>query len=347
MRYSRAALIAATLSAALILTPTTAFASTPSTTTASAPDTVLAPQDTVVDQILKETNEARRDAGLAPVKLNGSLSKVGAAWSQKQFTNGKMSHNPDYARQIPTGYRTAGENVAAGYTYEAVTDAWLASPSHRANILDASFTDMGIGYFEKDRKRYYTQLFAQYPAPVTVPGAPTSTRATADYTTVTVRWNAASAATRHTVTLKLSNGRKITKTISGTSFAFTGLPSGARFTGSVVGANTAGSGKAATFSGTTRAVSKPSAPGTPRTATVSKTVAKATWTAPKADNGSKVSTYRVTVAGAGTTKTFKTSKTGYTIKGLKPGAKYAVKVQAINSKGAGSASGVVRFATRR
>ena len=43
-------------------------------------------------------------------------------------------------------YRTAGENIAAGYaTPEAVVDGWLHSEGHRANILNEDFTQMGGG----------------------------------------------------------------------------------------------------------------------------------------------------------------------------------------------------------
>ena len=44
-------------------------------------------------------------------------------------------------------YRTAGENIAAGYrTPEAAVAAWMGSSGHRSNILNANFTALGVGY---------------------------------------------------------------------------------------------------------------------------------------------------------------------------------------------------------
>ena len=44
-------------------------------------------------------------------------------------------------------YSTAGENIAAGYsTPEQVVNGWMNSEGHRANILNASFTTIGVGY---------------------------------------------------------------------------------------------------------------------------------------------------------------------------------------------------------
>ena len=55
-------------------------------------------------------------------------------------------------------YRTAGENIAAGQrTPKAVVDAWMNSSGHRANILNASYTQIGVGYVASGH--YWTQMF--------------------------------------------------------------------------------------------------------------------------------------------------------------------------------------------
>ena len=58
---------------------------------------------------------------------------------------------------------TAGENIAKGYsTPERVVDAWMNSPGHRANILNPSYTMIGVGYvydpYTTDAN-YWTQVF--------------------------------------------------------------------------------------------------------------------------------------------------------------------------------------------
>ena len=55
-------------------------------------------------------------------------------------------------------YRTAGENIAMGQrTPEEVVNAWMNSEGHRANILNASFTQIGMGYVAEGN--YWTQMF--------------------------------------------------------------------------------------------------------------------------------------------------------------------------------------------
>ena len=55
-------------------------------------------------------------------------------------------------------YRSAGENIARGQkTPEAVVNAWMNSSGHRANILNASYTEIGVGYVAEGN--YWTQMF--------------------------------------------------------------------------------------------------------------------------------------------------------------------------------------------
>lgn len=249
MRSIRATALAAALAAALVLTPTAgAFAS--DGVSDPAPQTLEAlatSQSTAVKRILADTNAARRNVGLPALRLNTAVSKVASAWSKKQYTNRKMSHNPNYARQIPAGWRSAGENVAYGYSYAKVTRAWLDSPGHRANILSRSFTDIGIGYFEKGGQRYYTQVFAQYPATARstakAPGAPGTPRATALLRTgASVSWAAPNSSNGSKVTshrLTIAGGGKATRTITvkGTAYKLTGLKPGTRYAVSVRAVN--------------------------------------------------------------------------------------------------------------
>ena len=55
-------------------------------------------------------------------------------------------------------YRTAGENIAYGQrTPQAVVNTWMSSSGHRANILNASYTQIGVGYVADGN--YWTQMF--------------------------------------------------------------------------------------------------------------------------------------------------------------------------------------------
>lgn len=112
--------------------------------------------------VYEQTNKVRFDKGLPGYVRDARLDKVAQAWALQQWKNGKMSHNPDYSTQIPAGWTRAGENVASGYTYTQVVGAWVASPTHYANLV-RDYTSIGIGFYESGGKRYWVQTFAKYP----------------------------------------------------------------------------------------------------------------------------------------------------------------------------------------
>lgn len=129
----------------------------------------------MMQRVIDDTNAVRAAAGLRPLVRNAALDQVAADWSAQQWATGVMSHNPSFSLQISGGWLRAGENVAKGYTYTQVVPAWRASPPHYANLV-GDYTSIGIGYFERDGRRYWTQLFAKYPGVVLPPLlAPTPT----------------------------------------------------------------------------------------------------------------------------------------------------------------------------
>ena len=78
---------------------------------------------------------------------------------------GYFSHtSPTYGspfqmmKSFGISYKSAGENIARGYaTPEAVVNGWMNSSGHRANILNKSFTHIGVGYVQSGN--YWTQMF--------------------------------------------------------------------------------------------------------------------------------------------------------------------------------------------
>ena len=57
-------------------------------------------------------------------------------------------------------YRTAGENIAMNQTVQAAHTAFMNSPGHRANILNSSFTTIGIGIVSDGNGNIYiSQMF--------------------------------------------------------------------------------------------------------------------------------------------------------------------------------------------
>jgi endoglucanase len=127
-----------------------------------------------VQQILTDTNAIRAELGLRPLIRNAAMDSVAQNWTQTQANNGAMSHNPSLGSQLPAGWTRAGENVARGYSYTYVVTAWRGSSGHYANMI-GDYTDIGIGYVEKNGTKYYTQDFAKYsrPGPVAPIATPT------------------------------------------------------------------------------------------------------------------------------------------------------------------------------
>ena len=81
------------------------------------------------------------------------------------LNKGYFSHtSPTYGtpfqmiKAFGLSFRTAGENIARGYsTPQAVVNGWMNSSGHRANILNASYTQIGVGYVAQGN--YWTQMF--------------------------------------------------------------------------------------------------------------------------------------------------------------------------------------------
>ena len=104
------------------------------------------------------TNYARTHDGLSALSANPTLDAAGDAKLAADLTCGEFSHTPcgDPFSNVFASYLAGatsysiGENIAWGTgSYGAARDtmnSWLLSPGHRANILNGTFTELGIGY---------------------------------------------------------------------------------------------------------------------------------------------------------------------------------------------------------
>jgi uncharacterized YkwD family protein len=119
-------------------------------------------------QVLKLTNRERQKAGLSPCAGNNSnLNRSARAKSEDMAANNYFSHqSPTYGdpfammRNFGVVYQSAGENIAKGQpTPQEVVTAWMNSPGHRENILNVSYTQLGVGYVLKNGQAYWTQQF--------------------------------------------------------------------------------------------------------------------------------------------------------------------------------------------
>ena len=116
-------------------------------------------------EVIRLVNVERAKYGLSPLTEDAALTRTARMKSQDMHDRGYFDHNsPTYGTPFQlmksqgVTYRTAGENIAMGYrTPEAVVNAWMNSSGHRANILNASYTKIGVGYVASGN--YWTQHF--------------------------------------------------------------------------------------------------------------------------------------------------------------------------------------------
>lgn len=116
-----------------------------------------------VKEVISLVNQERAKAGLAAVSGLDSLHKVAAAKAQDMRVNQYFSHtSPTYGspfdmmKAFGITYKAAGENIAMGQkTPQEVVTAWMNSEGHRANILNANFNYIGVGY----DNNYWVQMF--------------------------------------------------------------------------------------------------------------------------------------------------------------------------------------------
>ncbi|KKU64317.1 MAG: hypothetical protein UX88_C0014G0009 [Candidatus Woesebacteria bacterium GW2011_GWC2_47_16] len=122
------------------------------------------------DEVIRLTNEKRVAVGLAPLQLNSTLSQAAQAKGVDMLNKDYWAHvAPDGTQPwkffIDFGYkyRYAGENLARDFSNAAsAVDAWMASPSHKENMLSPKYREIGIGVVEGDLAGVDTTIVVQF-----------------------------------------------------------------------------------------------------------------------------------------------------------------------------------------
>lgn len=127
-------------------------------------------------EVFNLTNQYRTSQGLAALSLDLDLQEAAQQHSQNMAVGDFFNHvgqdgSTVQSRALNAGYESGwvGENIAAGYTTAAeVVNGWINSPSHRANLLDPNFNELGIGYYflsedpgSVTAHSYWTQVFGK------------------------------------------------------------------------------------------------------------------------------------------------------------------------------------------
>lgn len=130
--------------------------------------------------LLGSTNQQRLAGGLGALGMDSRLNAAAQAKANDMVAKNYWSHTSPDGRQpwdfiIAAGYsyNRAGENLAYGaLTSEETVQAWMNSPGHRANIMNAGFTQVGFGFANSanfQERGPQTVVVAMYATPYSVP----------------------------------------------------------------------------------------------------------------------------------------------------------------------------------
>ena len=120
-----------------------------------------------MEQVVSLVNAERAKEGLSPLTLETDMTNAAMVRAKEIQTS--FSHTrPDGTsfatalKEAGVSYQRSGENIAWGQkTPEIVVNAWMNSSGHRANIMNANFTRIGVGYLTNaSGTPYWVQLFA-------------------------------------------------------------------------------------------------------------------------------------------------------------------------------------------
>ena len=121
------------------------------------------------DKVVELTNKVRLERGLPSLQLNSQLSQAALAKAADMFAKDYWAHvAPDgtepwkFITDSGYVYVFAGENLARDFANpEAVVEAWMASPTHRDNLLSSRYQEMGVAVVDGQLAGLETTLVVQ------------------------------------------------------------------------------------------------------------------------------------------------------------------------------------------
>jgi uncharacterized protein YkwD len=163
-RRTRAVLGGALVTMTLACTPPAGVAGNP----AGAPADATSSWEVAM---LSRINAERSAVGAPPLAACGTLRRAAQGHSLDQASHSTMTHTGSDGSTLRQraersgylGWTSLGENVAYGYgSVDAVMNGWMGSSGHRANLLNASFTHVGVGQVAGGNGTpYWTQDFGR------------------------------------------------------------------------------------------------------------------------------------------------------------------------------------------
>jgi uncharacterized protein YkwD len=108
-------------------------------------------------QLFQAINQKRAANGLPPLKWDNALANAARQHAEAMAAQKALSHGFPGEPSLPSRATKAGarfswlsENVAVGPNAENISEQWMRSPNHRANLLDADMDTIGAGAAERN-----------------------------------------------------------------------------------------------------------------------------------------------------------------------------------------------------
>jgi uncharacterized protein YkwD len=113
--------------------------------------------ETAEQQLFQAINRQRAANGLPPLKWDEALAAAARQHAEAMAAQKAISHTLPGEASLPGRVTRAGarfswlsENIAAGPNAENISEQWMESPNHRANLLDADMDTIGAGAAERN-----------------------------------------------------------------------------------------------------------------------------------------------------------------------------------------------------
>jgi hypothetical protein len=120
-------------------------------------------------------NSARASNGLPALAYAGDLAAVARRQAERMASSNRLYHNPNLGSEV-SSWQIVAENVGYGPTWSSIQQAFMASPDHRANILDPQVTQLGVGTaVGSDGRLWVAQVFRLPYGAAPAPGGGSST----------------------------------------------------------------------------------------------------------------------------------------------------------------------------
>jgi uncharacterized protein YkwD len=130
-----------------------------------------APRTPLAGAIRNLVDAERSRAGLTRLREDARLTRAAQIHADRMAQTGRLEHElpgahprlEDRVDAAGYGWQAIGENLAVGQGGAQVVVAdWMRSPAHRANILNPTFLDTGVGHANDSTGRpYFAQVFAR------------------------------------------------------------------------------------------------------------------------------------------------------------------------------------------